>query len=200
MIYIVRKYITALFVLAFSFSADAMAQQHTTHTQTIKKIEDYFAQLKTYEADFVQINPDRTISKGKFFLERPDRFRLAYSEPKETVLISDGLFFIEYDPKDNIPNFLSLDSTPASLLMKEKIKLSGEVTVGELQSFDNVVQATLYRTDDPSLGAITLVFTEKPFTLVHWIVHDAQGNQTEVSLKNIKQNQKLGPNLFRAPS
>lgn len=174
-------------------------QAEESKAQLISKIEKYFVDLKTYQANFTQVNPDRSIAKGKFYLDRPNKFRLEYSSPKKTVLISDGNFFIEYDPQDNIPNFLSLDATPAAILMKENIKLSGDITVKNLQTVDNVIQVTLVKTADPSLGSITLVFKQNPMELIHWFIHDSQGGVTEVALKDIRQNKKLPKHIFRAP-
>src|SRR5260221_2819576 len=51
----------------------------------IKLIENYFADLKTFKADFSQKNPDGSVSKGEFYLSRPDKFRLHYKQPKEHI-------------------------------------------------------------------------------------------------------------------
>ena len=175
------------------------ADANVSKDKLVQKVEQYFHQLKTYQADFMQVNPDNLVVRGKFYLQRPNKFRLDYLIPKKLVLLSDGTSFIEYDPKDNTTNLLSLDSTPAAILMKENIKLSGEITVKQIQAMDNIIQVSLYRTDDPSLGSITLVFKENPMQLIHWYIYDAQGGMTEVALKNIRENQKLPSDLFRIP-
>jgi outer membrane lipoprotein-sorting protein len=164
--------------------------------QVIQKIESYFDGLKTFQADLYQRNPDGSIAKGKFFLQRPDQFRIQYSEPKEVILVSDGSVFIEYDPKEDIPNFISLESTPAHLLLKPKFRLSGEISVRSIKVQNGIVQAEVYKTAEPDMGHITLMFSEKPMKLVRWIVQDSQGNLTEVSLSNIQENQPLKGGLF----
>lgn len=185
-----------IIVLALCFLSSPLKSAETREG-LIRAVETYFANLTTFEADLVQINPDRSTSRGKFYLHRPDRFRLHYKEPKEQVVISDGRFYIEYDPKENIPNFISLDSTPASLLLRPEIKLSGDITVNDIRKDKGVIQATLSRTNEAEVGTMTMVFESNPMRLVYWVVHDAQGNITEVSLNKIIQNQPINDKLFK---
>jgi outer membrane lipoprotein-sorting protein len=162
----------------------------------IQKIEKYFDDLKTFQADLSQRNPDGSSAKGKFFLQRPDQFRIQYSAPKEMILVSDGNVFIEYDPKEDMPNFISLESTPASLLLKPKLRLSGEVSVRNIRVENGIIYVELYKTADPDVGHMTLIFQEKPMHLMRWVVQDSQGNITEVALGNIVENKPLKGGLF----
>jgi outer membrane lipoprotein-sorting protein len=181
-------------MIALSSIAIVKAEPHKQ--AMVQKIENYFDGLKTYQADLTQLNPDQSVAKGKFFLHRPEKFRVQYSEPKELIVVSDGSFFIEYDPKEDIPNFISLESTPASLLLKKKLRLSGDVSVRDIRAENGKIYADLYKTKDPDVGHITLVFQENPMKLIRWVVQDAQGNITEVSLNNVAENQPIKDNLF----
>lgn len=162
----------------------------------VQQIETYWDNMKTYQADLKQQNPDQSIAKGQLFLNRPAKFRIQYSEPKELILVSDGSFFIEYDPKEDVPNFISLESTPASLLLKEKLKLSGDVSVRDIRVDDGMIFAVLYKTQEPDVGSITLIFKEKPMLLIGWMIEDSQGNVTTISLNNIQENKPIKDSLF----
>jgi len=162
----------------------------------VKQIETYLDGLKTYQADLQQVNPDQSVAKGKFFLNRPHKFRVQYSEPKEQIVVSDGKFFIEYDPKEDVPNFISLESTPASLFLRDKLRLSGDVSVKSLHIDSGVIYAVLYKTQEPDVGSLTMVFREKPMQLIGWMVEDGQGNITKVSLRNVIENKPIKDSLF----
>ena len=187
-----KIFLFVLGMLVFVKPAEASAQKQAA----IQKIENYFDHLKTLQADLVQINPDRSLAKGKFYWQRPEKFRIQYTEPKDNIFVSDGRFFIEYDPKEDMPNFISLESTPASLFLKDKLRLSGDVSVRHIEVSGGHITVVLYKTQDPDVGNLTMVFEEKPMKLVHWIIHDAQGNTTEVSLKNIVENQPINESKF----
>lgn len=179
-------------VVILSFVSNANADQQ----KMVQKIESYLAGLKTFEADLVQQNPDQSIAKGKFYLDRPQKFRVQYSEPKEKIVVSDGSFFIEYDPKEDIPNFISIESTPASLFLQEKLKLSGDVSVQSIIEKDGLILASVYKTKEPDVGVLTLVFSQNPMSLIGWVIEDAQQNTTSISLSNIKENKPINKKLF----
>jgi outer membrane lipoprotein-sorting protein len=45
---------------------------------------------------------------------------------------------------------------------------------------------TVVQRDEPAAGEVELIFSEVPYQLVRWRVRDAQGETTEVVLKNVK--------------
>ena len=50
--------------------------------------------------------------------------------------------------------------------------------------------------DDVEDGTLTLVFSERPFTLRQWQVLDAQGTVTTVTLNNARTGMALDDKLF----
>lgn len=186
--FIVRVFFVCIFVSPVCAKVDKAAR--------IAQIEAYFGNLKTFESDVVQQNPDGSESKGKFYLSRPDKFRIKYTEPKELIYVYDGSVFVEYDPKMDLPHFIPLDSTPASLFLQEKIKLSGDVTLRQLTEKNGLIYAELSKTQDPDAGSITLILNDKPISLAGWIIVDAQQNTTVIRMHNIKENQPIKENLL----
>jgi outer membrane lipoprotein-sorting protein len=59
-----------------------------------------------------------------------------------------------------------------------------------------VQRLTLQRSEDPSEGALTLVFEASPIQLKKWSVMDAQGTTTTVSLLGPTFGKKLDDSLF----
>ena len=52
------------------------------------------------------------------------------------------------------------------------------------------------RTQRPNDGTITLVFATDPLTLRSWIIRDAQGRQTQVSLYDVQYGGTFPQSLF----
>lgn len=84
------KYVFAIFFFVTSLN---LVFAQVDNPARIPQIEKYLANLKTFEADLTQQNPDGSQARGKFFLNRPKKFRIKYTEPKELILVSDGSFF-----------------------------------------------------------------------------------------------------------
>jgi outer membrane lipoprotein-sorting protein len=58
------------------------------------------------------------------------------------------------------------------------------------------IQLTLVRTNKPGAGTITLIFATDPLTLRSWIIRDAQGRQTQISLYDVKYGGTYPNSMF----
>ncbi len=187
------KKIIMTLVLAAVTCTSAIASDNDQH---IKKVEDYFNQLATINANFVQVNQDGSFSRGKFYLSRPNKFRLNYDGPSKLIVISDGKYVRNYE-KGNSSDPISLKSTPAHLIMRPNLKLSGDISVTSIIPGPNDIKITLINNQAPNDGSLTLVFGNSPFTLTSWTVHDIQGNRTQVTLSAATYNAPLPDKLFK---
>lgn len=189
------KYLAFIIGILGLCSTNSFAE--TTTQDSIAKIENYFEKLQTMRANFVQLNQDGTVYHGKFYLLRPNKFRLDYTEPSNLLVLSDGNSVINYDSDVGDPGYISLDSTPAYFILRRHVKLSGDVTVSSLLPGENTLRATLVKTKDTEMGSLTLIFETNPFRLKAWIVLDSQGTKTQVVLSDIEENIALDDKLFR---
>lgn len=162
----------------------------------VARVEQYLNGLKTLRARFLQINPSGATVEGTLYLSRPGRMRLDYDPPDPNLVIVNGSHLIHYDRALRTPAYLGLDATPAGLLVRETIKLAGDVTVTAVERGPAVLRVTLTQTKDPRAGKMTLVFGERPFQLNNWQVTDAQGLVTRVSLYEPQIGVALDPQLF----
>lgn len=161
------------------------------------QVESYLNGLKTLEARFVQVASNGDFAEGRLYLMRPGRLRIEYDPPKPDLIVSDGFMLMHYDRELKQASHVPLDNTPAGLLVDEKISLnSDKVTVIGLERDTGAVRLGLVRTSDPSEGTVTLVFSEKPLALRKWIVVDAQGIVTTVTLQNPVFGQVLDKAMF----
>jgi outer membrane lipoprotein-sorting protein len=168
-----------------------------THAGDIARIEKYLNDLTTLKADFVQINPDGGTVTGELYYQRPDKMRLDYDPPSDVLIISDGWWVIYYDRRLEQVSHLSINSTPLGFLLSDEIRLSGDVTVTDVERSAGELHVTLVQTDEPNQGSIQLSFAENPLELRRWTVIDAQGLATHVVLEQPETGLPLARELFR---
>ncbi|MBI3453702.1 MAG: outer membrane lipoprotein carrier protein LolA [Rhodospirillales bacterium] len=163
----------------------------------IERVETYLNALHTLRARFLQIADNGQTSEGTIYLSRPGRMRLDYDPPTPILLVATGDFLVHYDKALKSASYLPIDSTPAGLLLRDKVALSGDVTVTGVERGPAVLRVNLVQSRDVAAGRLTLVFSERPFGLVSWQVVDAQGQLTRVSLADAHTGVELDPALFR---
>jgi outer membrane lipoprotein-sorting protein len=168
-----------------------------THAGDLARIEAYLNDLTTLKADFVQINPDGGAVTGELYYQRPDKMRLDYDPPSDILIISDGWTIVYYDRRLEQVSHLFIDSTPLGFLLSEHIRLSGDVTVTDVERSAGELHVTLVQTDEPNQGSIQLSFAENPLQLRRWTVFDAQGLATQVVLERPETGLPLARELFR---
>jgi outer membrane lipoprotein-sorting protein len=168
-----------------------------THAGDIARIEQYLNGLTTLKADFVQINPNGGTVTGELYYQRPDKMRLDYDPPSEILIISDGWTIVYYDRRLDQVSHLFINSTPLGFLLSDEIRLSGDVTVTEVDRSAGELHVTLVQTDEPNQGSIQLSFAENPLELRRWTVVDAQGLPTRVVLERPETGLPLERELFR---
>lgn len=190
-----QRFWTGFFLLAL-FASYTQSPAFTAD-DPILKVENFLHNMRTLQAKFRQINPDHSVSTGKFFVLRPGKFRLDYTKPEGLLVICNGRDIVSYDPDGASPTSIELRSTPISFILDSHISLKGDVTVTSVLPNPNGLSLTLVKTAEPEIGSMTLFFTDKPFMLRKWIVNDGQGGRTEVDLADIILNAPVDKRLFQ---
>lgn len=162
----------------------------------IARIEQYLNSVKTLHAKFIQTAHDGRQTGGQFYLSRPGKMRLVYDLPIADFVVADGTFIFYWDAEMRQQSSAPIGSSLADVILRKDVKLSGDVTVKALARLPGALEATLVETADAGKGEITLIFQDKPLTLIRWRVRDAQGLTTEVGLLDAKFGTKLNPDLF----
>ncbi|HSK40238.1 MAG TPA: outer membrane lipoprotein carrier protein LolA [Arenibaculum sp.] len=162
----------------------------------IARIEDYLSGIRTLRSRFLQASPDGTLARGTFYMQRPGRMRLEYDEPNGNYVVADGWFIYFWDDELKQQSNAPIGSTLADLILRDGLKLSGDVSVTGIERGPGVIEVELVETKDPGKGRITLVFEDDPLRLRKWRVLDAQGLTTEVALLNPEMGVPLDRKLF----
>lgn len=178
-------------------AAQTPRQLSPTEAADIERAESYLNSIRTLKARFTQIADTGQIDEGTFYLSRPGRLRLEYDPPNPNLLVANGTFLIHYDSSLKAVTHLPLGSTPAGVLVRERISFAGDLAVAAIESGPGALRITLIQASDPRAGRLTLIFGDRPFQLAKWRVIDAQGRATEIALVTPQINIALDPVLFR---
>ena len=188
--------------LAAGFPVSAEAPRALALAQSeldaINRIEAYLNRIKTVRAEFLQASSNGATAKGELYISRPGRLRIEYQPPVPILVVADGTFLIYHDRELNQVSYIPLGSTPAGILLDERISLTGgDLTITDFKKENGTLRVTLVRSENPMEGSLSLFFTDSPLTLRKWAVTDAQGIVTNVSLVKAKFGIPLDPTLFR---
>ncbi|HYF07541.1 MAG TPA: outer membrane lipoprotein carrier protein LolA [Acetobacteraceae bacterium] len=163
----------------------------------IARVEAYLNGLRTLRARFVQAAWNGAVAEGTAWIWRPGRMRFEYDPPEPLLLVADANQFMMYDREMRQPTTIPVGSTPLGLLLRPNIRLSGDVTVTRVERAPGLLAVTLHRSESPAEGRLTLVFSDEPMELRQWVVVDAQGRETRVSLSRIETGLTFEARLFQ---
>lgn len=148
----------------------------------IARVEAYLDTVRTLDSRFLQIGPDGSVAEGRFLLSRPGKLRLEYDPPNPNLFVSDGSAFVHIDKRLSTIAYLPIDATPAGVLVRNSIRLSGDVSVAAIERSPAALRVALIQTKDPRAGRLVLTFADRPLSLAGWSVVDAQGLVTRLTL------------------
>lgn len=192
-----RAFISLTFAAACALSAPAFALTDAENA-ALKKAETTLNSVKTLKARFLQVNADGSSHEGDIYISRPGRMRLVYDPPTPILMVADGAFLIYVDTEMKDASHISLDDTPAGILLKDNLSFADPaVKLGGVKLGAGTVEITAAMAKDPSAGKLTLVFSDAPFELKQWRVVDAQNKEVSVTIYEAKTGVALDKNLFR---
>jgi len=193
-----RRALLALSPLLAALPHQELAGQGSSEGDraALARVEAYFNGMTTLRARFLQIAQGGASAEGMALISRPSRMRFDYDPPEPTLIIAaDGQFF-HYDRALRQPTVVPLSSTPLAVLLRNPLRLSGDITVAAVERAGGLLRVTVHRTNQAAEGSIQLILEENPMQLRQWVVVDAQGRSTRVTLNQIETGMRFDPFLF----
>jgi outer membrane lipoprotein-sorting protein len=191
--------VTLSTVVPASFPANAAIERpvlSSADQAAVNRIEAYLNDLGTLKSRFLQASSRGNYAEGTFYLSRPGKMRIEYDPPIKFLIVADGTWLMYLDKELDQLTHLPLGSTPADILIEDNISfLTGDLVVTKIERTPGVLSVTLIRKDEDG-GQLTLIFADKPLELKKWIVVDAQGVKTSVSLLSSERDVSIDPKLF----
>ena len=185
---------TALAVLALAATAGGV--RAALPSDVVQQVERYLNSIRTLQARFVQIAPDGRLAEGNAYLSRPGQLRFEYDPPETLLMVATDWRVVMQDTRTRQTNTIPLDRTPLGLLLAEQVRLSDGVTIRDMAEIGGELHIAVFKTDEPGLGELQLVFGQNPLELRRWQILDAQGRTTQILLENVETNVRLNRGLF----
>ncbi len=161
------------------------------------RIEAYLNSIKTLESRILQVTSAGDYSEGTLSLSKPGKMRLEYDHPNPALLVADGSHLAYFDKELEQVSYFDLQSTQAAILLNNKISFSSdELTITAFERGPSVFRLTLIKGSDLNGGSMKIIFSDSPLRLKKWMITDAQGIVTNVSLVNPRFGAPLNSELF----
>ena len=162
----------------------------------LTRAQNYLNGIGTMQSRFLQASSNGAYAEGTLTLSRPGKMRLEYDPPVQMLIVADGTWLIYKDLELDQISYLPLDSTPAGIIVREKMSFfDDDLNVKKVDRGPGVLGITVTG-KDPDEGTMTLVFSDKPLALKKWIVVDPQGVKTSVSLLSSRYDVSVDRKLF----
>ena len=191
---IIIRYFSVIISLIILSYSQALSSDQQDLLKT--KIEDFFINLNTLKADFIQVSPSGNISSGKIFIDLPGKLRIDYNKPSNLLITSQGFWLVIQDTISNSTNNIPLQQTPFSILLDKKIKFNNKKLILNLKKMSGIISLKVQLAENTKAGELILEFSDNPFILKKWIIKDIIGDETTVLIQNTKLGHKLPFILF----
>ncbi len=167
-------------------------------------VEKYLAGLSSWSADFKQTVDDGQgkvlrSAAGKFYLQRPGKFRWDYSAPSEQMVLADGKQIWFYDKDLSQADVRDMDatlaSTPAMLLsgtgsVGDQFDIKALPDEGGLRWYQLIPKRT-----DTDFQLVRIGF-DKDGELASMFLADKLNQITQLTFTHPVKNPKFIPDLF----
>ena len=194
----VRVTLTCVFCVGIVFAGFA------ADADEVKRAEAWFNNIKSIEADFVQVASDGTSAEGKLLFRRPSQMKITYRNEDGGIglqLITSKTWLHVDRPDEKSLTSYPLSETPLSLILAAKVSLRPDGYETRIKpSSAGVVQILVAKEEGEGAGQLILEFSEKPFQFRRWVIVDAAGIQTSVTLFNHAFDTPIPNVAFRPPS
>ena len=167
----------------------------------IARIQSYLDALRGLRARFVQVGPDGGTGSGIVWYD-PGRLRLQYDMPTRMLVVASGRHLVAHRDSDDSTTRIALSGNPLGLLLARPLRLSGDISVTDIQRGPGILQASLARTSNPAQGLLTLIFSDQPggLSLIGLEAVDARRQRTRFMLTDSRTGMDLDPSLFKPPA
>ncbi|MGF1455858.1 MAG: outer membrane lipoprotein carrier protein LolA [Alphaproteobacteria bacterium] len=198
--------VALLFVAASAFETGgivpaALAADRNDHLSErdltdLDRVSKYLNGIKTMQGRFFQVS-DQGLGGGQFWMRKPGRLRFVYDPPATIELVADGTVVAVIDKQLETVNTYPLSATPLKVILARKIDLADDVDIISVERRDDRLFITAREDEGVAAGQITLIHEEPTLALRQWVIIDAQGVETTITLKDVKEGMKLPRSLFR---
>jgi outer membrane lipoprotein-sorting protein len=165
----------------------------------VQRINAYFNGITNLQGNFEQIDANNKHATGRFYVQRPGKLRFDDAPPSELRIVADGHFLAIEDSGLKTIEKYPLESTPFRLLLGDGVDLARDARIVGVESQEGSLAIALEDKGGDATGQIKLYFDTNPeLKLKQWVITDAQGSATSVTVANMVPGRKVAADFFNA--
>ena len=189
----------AAVLISFFLPAQLVAQS-ADETKLIARAEQAISDLITLKATFIQVSSDGSLGEGRVYFRRPHQLRLDYENPATLSIVTSRVWVYVDDKIDKFVQALPVSETPFFPLLADTISFRSQDVKTSASLEDGIVSVQLDKETGEGAGSLLLEFDASAWQLRRWVITDALGITTTVTLQNPVYGEKLANRLFSVPS
>ena len=165
--------------------------------KAVQRINAYFNGITNLQGSFDQVNSTNKHTSGRFYVQRPGKIRFDYAPPSALRIVADGAFLAIEDSDLKTVEKYPIKSTPFRLLLTDAVDLGRDARIVGVESQEGTLAISLEDNGGDAAGTIKLTFDNGPeLQLKQWLITDAQGLTTQVTVDNIVSGRKVAADFF----
>lgn len=168
-------------------------------SRAVQRINAYFNSMTNLQGSFEQVDSNNKRTTGRFYVQRPGKIRFDYAPPSGLRIIADGRFLAIEDSDLKTVEKYPISSTPFKLLLTEAVDLGRDARVIGVESQEGTLAIALQDKSGDAAGSIRLTFeTGQELQLKQWMITDAQGLTTRVTVNDVISGRRVAADFFTA--
>ncbi len=168
-------------------------------TKAVDRINAYFNNITNLQGSFDQVDATNKRSTGRFYVQRPGKIRFDYAPPSGLRIVADGSSLAIEDADLRTVEKYPIQSTPFRLLLSELVDLARDARIAGVESQEGTLSISLEDKSGDAAGSIRLVFDSgAELQLKQWMITDAQGLTTRVTVNDVVSGRKVAADFFTA--
>lgn len=165
--------------------------------KAVERINAYFNNITNLQGSFEQVDATNKRSTGRFYVQRPGKIRFDYAPPSGLRIVADGRFLAIEDADLRTVEKYPIQSTPFRLLLTEAVDLGRDARIVGVESQEGTLAISLEDKSGDAAGSIRLMFESgSELQLKQWMITDAQGLTTRVTVNDIVSGRKVAADFF----
>ena len=177
-----------------------LAAQSAEETKLIARAEQAISELTTLQAKFIQISSDGTVGEGQVYFRRPFQLRLDYTNPETLSIVTSRIWVYIDDKLAQTVEAYPVSETPFAPLLEQTVSFRSEQVKTSARLENGIASVVLEKDTGEGAGRLTLEFDAGSWQLRRWVITDALGVTTTVTLQNPVYGGSLNNRLFSVPS
>ncbi len=180
-----KKSLIFIFIVFFVNLFFKISTSEAISQKNYIEIKNYLSDLKTLNADFIQVSNDGSIRKGKIYITLPGKLRISYENPNDLLITSMGFWLVVQNRILKQTNNYPLSKTPLNDFLNQKLVLDKNNYKFKFHEENGIVTLRFLKTEKMVGTSFQLFFETNPIQLKKWEIIDEFDNKTSVLFQNL---------------